>query len=474
MPPKWFRQPARLPARRVDVLDDPLAELDAEEDDEEHENEILAQNREAIINRYRRVAPPRREEQNAAALVPGVRYPVRNDLPRGDIRSGTGHLITAKCWMFTLRLTLDRGYPNTIILNDNNVLLAGSYRPPQVGNVFGLDFIVCQIEVGANGTLVPMIHYQGYFEWNERVNARAIVDRMRWNNWDMNDIWLSPRRSTQEAAIAYCTKEASRMVIKCHGAPFVNVDGEEYGDLEPTSLIREGNQHAPDAAVTINGQMMAMICKDASYHEIAVKFPEHIFRLSGGIVRGIAEFRKAQPAPVRDVIEVRTLWGDTGLGKTTACYLQHPRDIVYKKNFNEIYFEGMDHRKHRVLLLDEFGGATDKVKIEDFLLWLDLHPQWLPQKYGGCYASWTMVYITSNKPPREWFPRAPAAQIEALYRRLLTGGIAKLVDARKPNAHAEHQAAIDDPQADQRDHKHVYFLNGYTYDPNQRRVAQEE
>lgn len=440
MPPKWWTRGRPQPARRID--DEDVFDNNNDTDDEDEffniRNNILNNNNQPQQQRERLVAPQRRGVNHE-----NVRYPVRQDIPRGDVRAGTGHLVNAKCWLFTLRLSTVPGRINYINIQ-NGELLPDSYIVPEVDDVFGLDFLVYQLEEGNNGTLGRMIHYQGYFEWDERVNARTIVERMNWTGWDMADIWLSPRRATQASAIAYCTKDAT-----CVRA----------SDGAPLHRVQQGTSHPPDATLSVAAQINNMIQADKSYQEIANAFPDHVFRMSAGIVRGIQEFRKAQPPPKRDKVEVFVLWGDTGLGKSTFVENMEGEDRVYRKDLQEIYFDGYDHRVHDVLLIDEFNGPTDKLKLTTFLTWLDHHRLWLPQKYGGCYAAWKKVYITSNSAPNDWFAKHPEPEhIRALYRRLLTGGIAKLIDSRREDAHERHQQQMDKAGANPHDHAFPYFM----------------
>lgn len=397
--------------------------------------------------------------------------------PRGEIKTTTtGAYRTAKCWVFTLRLTEDiqmngQPFPNTITLLPNNALTDPSYVISPIAqlnmingnNNHNIDFVSYQLEFGDCGYLQPNYHYQGYVEFSGKVSALQVVQMMGWSTWMMDDIWLAPRKGTQEAAIAYTVKEPTCVwtfagAMRADGYP---VDPNE--PIVPSVRIQEGQRHAQDV-VNAAGAIRNMIVAGASFDEIAQEHPGEALRTPNGIMQQITGHRKTQPVGMRRVT-VKVRWGKTGTRKTYGVFEEEGLIDVYKKPLKEAWWDGYDDRRHRVILIDEFTNDNDKIKIEDLLQWLDNYPLWLPQRYAGAWANYDTVYITSNLPPHQWFPKASAYHKAALYRRLLTGGITKFYyDTPEDRLlhEQEYRFALENPtRANIEDHKYVEFVEKY-------------
>jgi RNA helicase len=386
--------------------------------------------------------------------------------PRGDIRNGLGNLRTAKNWIFTLRLTESfrlngQPWPNTIIWGVDaqtglEGLERGSYvisslddinRVNQVG--IALKFISYQMEFGQCGTLEDNYHYQGYLEFAEKVSALQIVAIMLWLNWRMDDIYLAPRKWTQEAAIAYTVKDETCVLVP-----------NEDGQLVPCVRVQEGERHAPDA-INAAGRIRGIILAGGSFDDVAQEFPGEALRMANGICQQIVNHRKSIVPPMREV-KVFVRWGQTGTGKTYGVFQKEGMSRVYKKPLKEAWWDGYDDRRHRVVLIDEFTNNNDKINIDDMLQWLDNYPIWLQQRYAGTYGTYDTLYITSNLPPSRWFPKISQYHREALLRRLLSGGITKFyrdTPADRLRHEQELQTAIDTQDINAyEEHKNVVFV----------------
>ena len=99
-------------------------------------------------------------------------------------------------------------------------------------------------------------------------------------------------------------------------------------------------------------------------------------------------------------LEVIVLYGPAGTGKTRYVY-DNERDVyTLTQAQKEVWFDGYCGEK--VLVIDDFYGW---IKWAFMLKLLDGHPCRLNKKGGAGYALWNKVYVTSNKPPWEWYKK---------------------------------------------------------------------
>lgn len=115
--------------------------------------------------------------------------------------------------------------------------------------------------------------------------------------------------------------------------------------------------------------------------------------------------------------KVIVYWGDAGVGKSKAVREFCKSSGLTLYNVPEpinssVWFDMYDD--HSAILLDDFYGW---IKYHTMLQWCDGYPLQLPIKGGFVQRKWTYVFITSNKPPSEWYNRE---EISALQRRITT------------------------------------------------------
>lgn len=407
----------------------------------------------------RRLGRAQREEEddenpppvNNAQPIRPVRHRVPE--PRGRIRGLNGHLIQSRAWVFTLRLSPIANAINYVDPTGSN---RNDYMIPPLATIQGRfnnpfmaprghapQYISYQLELGNNGD--PMFgnsyHYQGYIEFDQPVTATEIVEMMGannqdpsgWWNWDMNDIYLAPREWSQQAAQRYTHKHDTAVMHRILGE--FGDDADEEIEV-PRVRVEEGELRHQNANVF--EAMVQMVNNGANFNEISDAYPRHAMMMASGISKKIMERLKMNPPNFRKV-KVYVFWGDSRTGKTRKVY-EMEGDKVYSKTDEGLYFDGYDPNKHKALLLDECYG---NYKIGQLLHWLEGHPHLLNQKFGGTYAAWERVYITSNVPPRLWFPGIPTRQVNALYKRLNSGGIVKFVDTNDPNSLRDHKEEVE-------------------------------
>lgn len=135
--------------------------------------------------------------------------------------------------------------------------------------------------------------------------------------------------------------------------------------------------------------------------------PDVLVRHIGGLQRVRAEFSK----PIAVDRHISVLWGPTGTGKTFRAW-QEAGNEAYVKNPSNRWWDGYQGESN--IIIDEFDGG---IPISDLLRYLDRYPLRGETKGSTVSLNYRNVWITSNLHPREWYPEAHRAHIEALYRR---------------------------------------------------------
>jgi len=119
-------------------------------------------------------------------------------------------------------------------------------------------------------------------------------------------------------------------------------------------------------------------------------------------------------------IKVHYLWGDSGTGKTRSIYEKHPPEEIcritnYPANGN-VQFDA--YKGQSVLVFEEFHS---EIPISAMLNYLDIYPLMLPARYHDRIACYLTVYITSNIPLDQQYPKIQRDKLEtwnAFLRRI--------------------------------------------------------
>lgn len=224
------------------------------------------------------------------------------------------------------------------------------------------------------------LHWQGYIELTKPMRLAAVKQILQ-----DPSVHIEPRKGTQEEAIAYCKKEASR------DSPPVEIG-------TPTKQGRRTD--LAEAAKLRKSQIIQ------DYPEIYIKYAKGINELE--------MIRQKTEQKLRLDIKVIALIGKAGSGKTRFVYDNHPLTDIYKLNTNSngtLWFDG--YTDESVLLIDDFYGW---IKYTDLLTILDIYPYRCQVKGSYCYAAWKTIYITSNYGVDRWY--SSIFDIEALKRRI--------------------------------------------------------
>jgi len=220
-----------------------------------------------------------------------------------------------------------------------------------------------QLERGDSGTL----HLQGYVELTK---PRTLA----WLRCWLPGAHFEARRGTREQARDYSRKEDSRVA----------------GPFELGSWEAGGTGKRNDLA-----EIKRKLDAGSTMSEV---WDEH-FESTLRYYRGFQEYKKTKTGHRTWKTEVSVYWGDTGTGKSRRCMEEAPG--AYWKTRDE-WWDG--YEAHEDIVLDDFYGWLPW----DLLLrLLDRYPLDVNAKGGGRRMVARRIFITSNKPPEEWYPNIP-------------------------------------------------------------------
>lgn len=117
----------------------------------------------------------------------------------------------------------------------------------------------------------------------------------------------------------------------------------------------------------------------------------------------------SKPVGISKTIYV--LFGPTATGKSYRAWQRFPS--AYSKDPRSKWWSG--YRGEDVAIMDEFRGSID---ISHLLRWFDCYPVSVETKGSQVPLCVSTVVITSNLPPKAWFPELDFPTYAALERRL--------------------------------------------------------
>ncbi len=247
-------------------------------------------------------------------------------------------------------------------------------------------YAVYQLEIGEKGT--P--HLQGYICFEKKIKAQAL------SNLFGGKPHLEKRKGKHSEAKAYCMKEDTR-----HGGPWI------YGSDEG---IPEGQGARTD--------MIGLKRDLDEKHKLTVIADNH-FALFLRYPKAIQMYKRLK-ADKRDwVMEIITLIGGTGVGKTHWAY-EHFPDLyaVPPTKQSGCYWDDYDGQE--TVLIDEMYGNRFS---HGFLLMLtDKYSFTVPNHGGSLTFNSKRIIFTSNADPDVWYRKIYEEQSffdGPLYRRLV-------------------------------------------------------
>lgn len=245
-------------------------------------------------------------------------------------------------------------------------------------------FYAAQHEIGEEGTH----HIQGYviFKGNQRMaGLKKLHPKAHWEI----------RRGTHEQAVAYCTKQDTRMP---DATPTVWGDPPAPGKRSDLLAMKEFIDSNPRITM----------------EEVYDQHFATALRYSAHIKEYIA--LKAVKRNWKSIVTVIT--GPPGTGKTRLCHDVSPS--AYVKDATSKWWDNYDGTSD--VILDDFYGGIQHTTM---LALLDRYHCQVECKGGVINFAPQRIFITSNKPFNEWYARpegisddAWEAKIAAIERRI--------------------------------------------------------
>ena len=273
---------------------------------------------------------------------------------------------------------------------------------PFMWNPFLVSYIIYQEEVCPE---TGLLHLQGYIELKKVLDVPGPVEKLVF--FGNKKIHLELRKGTQEEAIEYCKKEASRAPLGEQfewGIPKICHQGQrsDLGDMniEIEEHLKNGENAERNVAL---GQHRDTVARHLSY------FKMMLLTISGDINK--SKLRK---------VETFSIWGPPGTGKSMKVW-----NLINSNRFFKLdagmtrvggtcWFDG--YNGERILWIDEGIQNIDPLNA---LQILDIYPLQIQKKGTSAWAQWEIVFITSNFKKENWYPiSVPEETRAAICRRI--------------------------------------------------------
>lgn len=241
-------------------------------------------------------------------------------------------------------------------------------------------YLVFQLEQGVGFEQTEGTpHIQGYIELLKPMRFQKLKSLIS------PRAHLEPRRGTRIQARAYCMKEDTR------------VEGPwEYG---------EWNGHSDGSGANATATAIRELV-DQGTRESDI-WSEH-FGWMARYYRGVREYIRIRTPCRQNKTRVIVLYGPTRTGKSRWA-MENLKDLYWKPRGE--WWDSYFH--HDSVVLDDFYGWLPY----DTLLRLgDRYPQLVPTKGGYVQFTASTLAITSNKLPKDWYPRIE--DLSAFYERV--------------------------------------------------------
>ncbi len=270
-------------------------------------------------------------------------------------------------------------------------------------------FAIYQLEIGENGT--P--HFQGYVSFKIKIRGDTL------SNYFGCKPNLRVRNGKHSEAKAYSEKEDTRQE-----GPWI------YGD---DTDIPEGAGARTDVL-----RVKRKIDEGATIKEIATDDELHGVWIRHH--RAIAVYKRLKSVKRRWPMEIITLIGETGTGKSRWANDTFP-DIyaVATPKGSGTYFD--DYDDHKQVLFEEMDGSYFSYK--GLLKFTDRYPISVPVHHGCVNLNADTIVFTSNDHPDEWYDSIKFPWMGGpLQRRMTTngsriyrvdmGGVLNLLEGEEP------------------------------------------
>lgn len=230
-------------------------------------------------------------------------------------------------------------------------------------------YLVYQVERGEHG---GTRHIQGFIQFETKRRLSAVVGTFEGDyarpqprgHWEI-------ARGTPAQNKEYCTKPATR-----ESGPF------EFGAIS-------GGQGARTDLIECVKQVQATGNAFAD-PVLFAKYGSNLLKLAARVA-----------PPARPDLHVICIVGDTGIGKSYACWEAYPQ--LFKPYFGNsgLWWDGYSGQE--VVLFEEFCGQVPLQKMLDLL---DPYPCFVEIKGGTARFCARVILLVSNEHPRSWYPVA--------------------------------------------------------------------
>jgi len=183
--------------------------------------------------------------------------------------------------------------------------------------------------------------------------------------------------------------------------------------------------------------IVAEISDGTSLWDLLQKVPVKEMAVAKTLAEAYAK-RPRPDAPMRgDSLQLEFHFGITGAGKSHYAR-SLPQVECYWRTCSaaDTFWDGYNGQS--ILVLDDLNGP-ESFPATTLLRVLDSGPLWLNQKYGGRYAAWTRVVMTSNLSPAELCQKFyKDTAVETALLRRLTGRLPDGTQLETPNVVVIH------------------------------------
>jgi len=224
-------------------------------------------------------------------------------------------------------------------------------------------------------------HLQGFFSLKKKMRITTI--QSQFTERLINLALITARGNGSQNRI-YCTKADPNSFWE-HGDASSTGAGARTDLMEITSKIKQGQ----------------------SLVSIAFEHPVEWVRHSRGFKDLSGMLKKRMAEDFRD-LTVSVFVGTGGVGKTFRAI-----DESQRLGFGYPYIVNIPADKNGAVWWDMYDGEKS-ILIDDFYGWIQPHSLYrlldkyklqCPYKGGLLWAEWTHVWITSNKPPEDWYKK---------------------------------------------------------------------
>lgn len=224
-------------------------------------------------------------------------------------------------------------------------------------------------------------HIQGYVRLHSPVRKGHFRKIIGPNGTGKTDWWMDKAKGDWTSNANYTSKDNKVVWFKVPPA-------SHQGTRTDLQEFREAIKRNADDAELFENHL-----------PVIAKYPRLEQRLRQSFLkRNTREFRDVQ---------VIVHWGEAGTGKTRKPY---DEGAFLFDDYENGWWDGYEGES--VICLDDFYGG---IKYAFLLRLLDGYQCRLKVKGGFTYAQWSKVYITSNKPPEQWYS---LGLTDALKRRI--------------------------------------------------------